>query len=42
MLGRQVAAHGAHDDDDELMLNDLRCQLTYKGQVVTSAEMPRP
>ena len=26
------------DDDDEVMLNVLRCQLTYKGQVVTSAE----
>ena len=25
-------------DDDELMLNVLRCQLTYKGQVVTNAE----
>ena len=25
-------------DDDELMLNVLRCQLTYWGQVVTSAE----
>ena len=24
--------------DDELMLNVLRCQLTYKGQVVTNAE----
>ena len=38
MHGRQVAAHGAHDDDDELMLNVLRCQMTYKGQVVTNAE----
>ena len=26
------------DDDDEVMLNVLRCQLTYWGQVVTSAE----
>ena len=26
------------DDDDELMLNVLRCQLTYWGQVVTNAE----
>ena len=26
------------DDDDELMLNVLRCQLTYQGQVVTNAE----
>ena len=26
------------DDDDEVMLNVLRCQLTYQGQVVTSAE----
>ena len=26
------------DDDDELMLNVLRCQLTYYGQVVTNAE----
>ena len=25
-------------DDDELMLNVLRCHLTYKGQVVTNAE----
>ena len=23
---------------DELMLNVLRCQLTYKGQIVTNAE----
>ena len=27
-----------HDDDDELMLNVLRCHLTYSGQVVTNAE----
>ena len=26
------------DDDDELMLNVLRCHLTYLGQVVTNAE----
>ena len=26
------------DDDDELMLNVIRCQLTYQGQVVTNAE----
>ena len=26
------------DDDDEVMLNVLRCQLTYSGQVVTNAE----
>ena len=26
------------DDDDEVMLNVLRCQLTYMGQVVTNAE----
>ena len=26
------------DDDDEVMLNVLRCQLTYYGQVVTNAE----
>ena len=26
------------DDDDEVMLNVVRCQLTYKGQVVTNAE----
>ena len=26
------------DDDDELMLNVLRCHLTYYGQVVTNAE----
>ena len=25
-------------DDDEVMLNVLRCQLTYDGQVVTNAE----
>ena len=25
-------------DDDELMLNVLRCHLTYLGQVVTNAE----
>ena len=24
--------------DDEVMLNVLRCQLTYKGQAVTNAE----
>ena len=24
--------------DDEVMLNALRCQLTYQGQVVTNAE----
>ena len=27
-----------HDDDDELMLNVLRCQLIYLGQIVTNAE----
>ena len=27
-----------HDDDDEVMLNVLRCHLTYSGQVVTNAE----
>ena len=27
-----------YDDDDEVMLNVLRCQLTYLGQVVTNAE----
>ena len=26
------------DDDDEVMLNVLRCQLTYKGQAETNAE----
>ena len=26
------------DDDDEVMLNVLRCQLTYWGQAVTNAE----
>ena len=26
------------DDDDELMLNVLRCHLTYQGQVVTNTE----
>ena len=26
------------DDDDEVLLNVLRCQLTYQGQVVTNAE----
>ena len=25
------------DDDDEVLLNVLRCRLTYEGQVVTSA-----
>ena len=37
-----TAAAWAHrhfaSDDDELMLNVLRCQLTYQGQVVTNAE----
>ena len=28
----------AEDDDDEVMLNVLRCQLTYQGQAVTNAE----
>ena len=27
-----------YDDDDKVMLNVLRCQLTYLGQVVTNAE----
>ena len=27
-----------HNDDDEVLLNVLRCQLTYQGQAVTSAE----
>ena len=27
-----------HSVDDEVMLNVLRCQLTYQGQVVTNAE----
>ena len=31
-------SHTAPDDDDELMLNVLRCHLTYYGQVVTNAE----
>ena len=26
------------DDDDEVMLNVLRCQLTYTGQAETNAE----
>ena len=26
------------DDDDEVMLNVLRCRLTYQGQAVTNAE----
>ena len=30
--------HGQCDDDNELMLNVLRCHLTYQGQVVTNAE----
>ena len=31
--------HLIHDDDnDEVMLNVLRCQLTYWGQAVTNAE----
>ena len=29
---------GNLSDDDELILNVLRCQLTYQGQVVTNAE----
>ena len=29
---------GDDDDDDEVLLNVLRCQLTYQGQVVTTAE----
>ena len=29
---------GADDDDDEVMLNVLRCRLTYQGQAVTNAE----
>ena len=36
-----VAVYRCHqfsDDDDELMLNVLRCQLTYQGQDVTNAE----
>ena len=31
-------AYDSTDDDDELMLNVLRCHLTYLGQVVTNAE----
>ena len=27
----------SHTHDDELMLNVLRCQLTYEGKVVTNA-----
>ena len=27
-----------YDDDDEVLLNVLRCQLTYQGQVVSNAE----
>ena len=35
----EPATGGDHDDDDdELMLNVLRCHLTYQGQVVTNAE----
>ena len=35
-----AVAQGTHDDDDddEVLLNVLRCQLTYQGQVVTNAE----
>ena len=29
---------GQRFDDDEVMFNVLRCQLTYQGQVVTNAE----
>ena len=36
--GFQVQCCSTSTDDDELMLNDLRCQLTYSGQVVTNAE----
>ena len=34
----KVASSHAEDDDDELMLNVLRCHETYWGQVVTNAE----
>ena len=33
-----VSGRGYRGDDDEVLLNVLRCQLTYYGQVVTSAE----
>ena len=33
-----VILQGKLSNDDELMLNVLRCQLTYLGQVVTNAE----
>ena len=38
--GRPIIAQcgGRRTDDDELMLNVLRCHLTYQGQVVTNAE----
>ena len=35
---KQPLTRESDDDDDELMLNVLRCQLTYQGQFVTSAE----
>ena len=37
LIGDGVSIHH-DDDDDELMLNVLRCHLTYQGQVVTNAE----
>ena len=30
--------HCCCNDDDEVMLNVLRCRLTYQGQAVTNAE----
>ena len=33
-----VILQGKLSNDDELMLNVLRCQLTYLGQVVSNAE----
>ena len=37
-MSSDVRLTGQIFDDDELMLNVLRCQLTYYGQVVTNAE----
>ena len=38
LCGSENLGSCSDDDDDEVTLNVLRCQLTYLGQVVTSAE----
>ena len=38
LSGSENLVSCSDDDDDEVTLNVLRCQLTYLGQVVTSAE----